>query len=108
MYEEILTIIAGLAGLGGFISILVNILKLIGIVKDGTSGTWFQTLNLIVFVVVGVIYILQVQMDWSQIDEWLKMLTLFAGFIIQIFTGQQTYKLTKGAPLVGFRYSDKN
>lgn len=104
MYEEILTILGGLAGLGGFISIMVNILKLVGVAKDGTGGVWFQALNLIAFLAVGVVYLSQAKVDWTQIDEWLKVLTLVAGFVVQIFTGQKTYSLTEGAPLIGYRH----
>ena len=45
MLENILMIIAGLAGLGAFVSILINVLKKIGIIKDGQSEQWYQGIN---------------------------------------------------------------
>ena len=41
MLEEILAIIAGMAGLGAFVSMLINLLKAIGLVQDGQADKAF-------------------------------------------------------------------
>jgi len=107
MLEEILLIIAGLAGLGGFVSILINLLKLIGLIKDGQSNVWYQSISLIIFVAVAVVYFIKAPVDWATVDGWLKLLTSVLGFVVQILGGQLTYTALKGAPVVGFSYSEK-
>lgn len=105
MLEEILAIIAGLAGLGGFISILVNVLKQLKIVKDGQAEIWFQIFNLVVFVAVAVVYFLQIEIDWNIVDEWLKLFTFLLGYVIQILGGKLMHETIKGTPVIGYSYS---
>ena len=107
MLEDILRLLAGLAGLGGLISVLVNLLKAIGLVKDGTSEQWVQGFNLIAFIAVAVVYFMKVQVDWAQIDGWLEVLATFIGFVVQLFGSKVTYAVTRGAPVIGFSYSNK-
>lgn len=106
-YTQIVNTLLGLAGLGALISILVNVLKVIGIVKDGYSELWYKGLNLLAFVGVAVVYLLEVEVDWSQVDEWLKMLAGLLGLVVQIFGGKITYNTIKGTPFIGFSYTDK-
>ena len=42
MLEEILKLIAGMAGLGAFTSMLINLLKVAGLVKDGQADKAFK------------------------------------------------------------------
>ena len=108
MLEEIMLLLAGLAGLGGLISVLVNLLKAIGVVKDGTSERWVQGFNLLAFVAVAIVYFTKIQVDWAQIDGWLEVLATFIGFVVQLFGSKVTYAVTRGAPVVGFSYSKQN
>ena len=108
MLEDILGLLAGLAGLGGLISVLVNLLKAIGLVKDGTSEQWVQGFNLVAFIAVAVVYFMKVQVDWAQIDGWLGVLATFIGFVVQLFGTKVTYAVTRGAPVIGFSYSKQN
>ena len=48
MLEEIVMIIAGMAGLGAFTSMLINLLKAIGLIKDGQGDKAFKIADLIV------------------------------------------------------------
>lgn len=107
MLEEIFRLLAGLAGLGGLISVLVNLLKAIGLVKDGTSEQWVQGFNLVAFVAVAVIYFAKIQIDWTQLDGWLTVLATFIGFVVQLLSSKVTYSVTKGSPVIGFSYSNK-
>jgi len=104
MLENILMIVAGLAGLGAFVSILINVLKKIGLIKDGQSEQWYQGISLFVFLAVAVTYFLKVPIVWSDVNEWLKLLTFVLGYVIQILGGQLTYNTIKGTPLLGFSY----
>jgi len=107
MTEDILALLAGLAGLGGFISILVNVLKSIGVVKDGTSETWVRALNLLSFVAVAVVYFMKVQVEWSLVNGFLVLGSTLLGMILQLFTSTLTYAQVKGIPVIGFSYSEQ-
>lgn len=107
MLDDILLLVAGLSGLGGLVSIIVNILKLVGVVKDGASETWFQILNLLAFIGVAVVYFMRIEVNWGQVDNWLMLLAAFLGYIAQIMSGKLTYKTIGGkAPVIGYSYSE--
>jgi len=107
MLEEILAIIAGMAGLGAFVSMLINLLKAIGLVQDGQADKAFKVADLIVFVAVMVVYLVKVQVDWAQVDEWLVLLTALLGYVVSVFSGEFTHETIKGTPLIGYSYSEK-
>ena len=106
MLEEILMIIAGMAGLGAFVSMLINLLKAIGLVKDGQSEKAFKIADLVVFVVVMVLHLTRMPIDWAQVDQWLILLTALLGYVVSVFSGEFTHETIKGTPLVGYSYSE--
>ena len=107
MLEEILKLIAGMAGLGAFTSMLINLLKVMGLVKDGQADKAFKIADLIVFVVVTAIYLTKTPVDWTQVDEWLVLLTALLGYVVSVFSGEFTHDTIKGTPLIGYSYSEK-
>lgn len=107
MLEEILKLIAGMAGLGAFVSMLINLLKAVGLVKDGQADKAFKIADLIVFVIVMVIYLTKTPVDWAQVDEWLVLLTALLGYVVSVFSGEFTHDTIKGTPLIGYSYSEK-
>ena len=107
MLEEILKLIAGMAGLGAFTSMLINLLKAVGLVKDGQADKAFKIADLVVFVVVMVVYLVKVPVDWTQVDQWLVLLTALLGYVVSVFSGEFTHDTIKGTPLIGYSYSEK-
>jgi hypothetical protein len=107
MLEEIVMIIAGMAGLGAFTSMLINLLKAIGLIKDGQGDKAFKIADLVVFVAVAVVYLLKMQVDWAQVNEWLVLLTALLGYVVSVFSGEFTHDTIKGTPLIGYSYSEK-
>ena len=107
MLEEILKIIAGMAGLGAFTSMLINFLKAVGLVKDGQAEKAFKIADLVIFVAVTVIYLVRVQVDWAQVDQWLVLLTALLGYVVSVFSGEITHNTIKGTPLIGYSFSQK-
>ena len=108
MLEEILRLLAGLAGLGGLVSVLVNLLKRVGLVKDGTSEQWVQGINLVAFVAVSIVYFLNVEVDWTQVDGLLTFAAAFLGYVVQMLGSKATYSVAKGAPVIGYSYSSNS
>ena len=107
MLEEILKLIAGMAGLGAFTSMLINLLKVAGLVKDGQSEEAFKIADLVIFVIVAIIYLTKTPIDWAQVDEWLVLLTALLGYVVSVFSGEITHDTIKGTPLIGYSYSEK-
>ena len=106
MIDNVLAILAGLGGLGSLISMLVNVLKTINVVKDGTSQQWVQGLNLLAFVVVSVVYLFNVQVNWDTVNVMIGFCVTLLGFVVQLFASKATYSVTKGLPVVGYSHSD--
>lgn len=106
MVDNVLSLLAGLAGLGSLISVLVNLLKIVGVVKDGTSDRWVQGLNLVAFVAVSIVYFMNFQVDWGQIDSILMFLATFFGFVVQMLGSRVTYTNLRGTPVIGHSYSE--
>ena len=107
MLENILLILSGLAGLGGFVMIVVNLLKCVGLISDGDSDKWYKILNLGAFTAVAGLYLANVPLDWALVDSWIVLLAAFLGYFLEIFAGQVGYKLLKGTPVIGFSFESK-
>jgi hypothetical protein len=105
MYDNILAIIASLAGLGSFISVLVNLLKAIGVVKDGTADKWYEGISLGAFAIVAVVYFMRADVDWTTIDAWLQSLASLIGLVVQLVSGRITYEVFRGMPLIGYSHT---
>jgi hypothetical protein len=99
----------GLVGVAGVITVLVNLLKLIGWVADGTSDTWIAVLNLVAFVTLAAIKVFNPQITTAILDEQaarLATLGVFAlGYLTQIIGSKQIYKLIRGLPIIGKTFS---
>ena len=107
MTENILGLLAGLAGLGGLVSVLVNILKQLGVVQDGTSKQWVQGINLVAFIAVSVVYFLKVPTDWVAVNGVLVFATTFLGFVTQLLGSQVTFSVVKGMPIIGYIFPEE-
>lgn len=107
MLNEIALILAGLAGLGAFISMITSVLKQIGVIKDGYGEMWYQGISLLVFIAVAVVYLLKVPVSWGEVNGWLELFTFVLGYIVQLLGGQLAYNTMKGTPIIGFSF-EKN
>ncbi len=105
MVTEILAIIAGLTALGAVISMLVNVLKMVGVVKDGQAELWVQGANLLVFVAVAVVYFLKTPVDWSHVNGILELIGVVLGYLVQLLGSKITYPLVKHTPVIGYSHS---
>lgn len=106
MIETVLTLLAGLGGLGSLISMAVNLLKRFGVVQDGTSDTWVQGMNLAAFVAIATVYLFNVPVDWGTVDRVLVFLATFLGFVLQLLGSKVTYSVVKGTPGIGYSFPE--
>ena len=114
--EGLLSLVEQLAVLGGFaalISVLINVLKTFGVVKDGQAGTWSAGLNLAGLVALFVTGIVAPEFDVSGLDTSIaqvaEILSLLFAFIVQnwISKGTHTVFSSGQVPVIGRSFSDE-
>lgn len=104
---DILAVIGILAGAGAFVSMLVSLLKLLKVIKDGDSGKVAKIFDLIIFAAVAVIYFMKIEVDWSNINAYFLLAAYAVGLVAQIFSSEVSYKALKGTPVVGYTFPDQ-
>lgn len=114
LLNVMVTIILGFAvlvGVSKLIAALVNILKLLHIVKDDTAGKWAAGLNLVAFIALVAFGVFRPDLAMSILDGYagqIAMIILFVlGFITQITGSKLAHDQLKaaGVPLIGKSYS---
>jgi hypothetical protein len=107
MLNEVLQIFSGLAGLGALISMLVNVGKAVGWVKDGMGEKVFKVLNLVGFIAVAIVYIFVGDFDWGGLDSIFQLLATVLAFVVQNLMGKVAYFAIRGTPVLGYSHEDK-
>lgn len=98
---------ASLAGVSGLVAVLVQVLKLAGVVKDDTAGKWAAGFNLVAFLVLVYFGVFQPQIALEVIDGYAAQIGVVAlfvlGFVTQMTVSKPTYNAFKAAsvPLLG-------
>ena len=105
IFDFVLVMFAGLAGFPAFVTVLVNVLKEFGIVKDGDAPKWVAGFNVTGLVALLVIVAIVPAFDVPNLDKSLmglaNFLTLVLGFVIQMGVSKFSYAQVKGLPVVG-------
>jgi hypothetical protein len=105
---------ASLVGVSKLVAALVNLLKLTGLVKDGTANKWAAGMNLVAFITLVLLGVFRPDLTMSILDGFagqIAMVILFVlGFIVQITGSQSTHDALKAArvPLLGASFSGKD
>lgn len=88
-----------LVGVAALIAALINILKVVGVVKDGTAGQWSAILNLVAFFALVYFAVFQPQIAMEVLDGYagkIAMVLIFVlGYVIQIFTSPAVHTQLK-------------
>lgn len=110
MFGEILIQFAALAGFAALASIIINALKLFGVVKDGTADKWVAGVN---FVGVMTLYALRLfvpSFDVTAADGAMQEMALVGSYVLSfvgmLLTSKLTYVGTKGLPVIGTSNSE--
>jgi len=110
MFEEIVLLVGSLLGFAALVSIIVNVLKYFGVVKDGTSDKWVAGFNLVAVIALYVTRLFIPDFDPVPIDTILGEVAVVAGylftFVVMIFGSKFTYENLKHLPVVGKTFSD--
>lgn len=104
--DDLTTLLMSLAGVIALITFLVNLGKMIGLVKDGTGETWSKALHLIALVGLFVLGEFFPDVDIWKIDEFAAQLASIGIAILALipasFWGsEKIYALVRGLPLIG-------
>lgn len=102
---------ASLVGVSKLIAAVINLLKTIGVVKDGTSAKWAAALNLLAFIALVLLGVFRPDLTMELLDGYagqIAAILLFVlGFISQIVGSQSAHESLSNAriPLIGKSYS---
>ena len=109
-FQNLVTQWLGLVGIAAVISVIINILKLAGVVKDGTAQTWSAGLNLLGLVVLFALKIFRPDVDLAGIDEQAAAIANVAmviiGYITQLLSSKLAHLALKSVPVIGASFSE--
>jgi len=105
MFENIVMEIGLLLGFAAFVSLLINVLKFFGVVKDGTADKWVGGFNLLGVLALFAVRIFIPDFDPLPIDSVLGTIAAVGSFVLSyvvtIWGSKITYKAVKGLPVIG-------
>lgn len=105
MFESILLEFVGLLGFAAFVSLLINVLKWAGVVKDGTADKWVAGFNLVGVLALYITRLFVPNFDPLSIDSALAEAAVVGGyiftFVVMVFGSKLTYAAVRGLPIIG-------
>lgn len=105
MFENVLVEFATLAGFAALVTVIVNVLKFFGVVKDGTADKWVAGFNLVGFIALYVVRHIIPDFNPIPIDSTMGEIALVGGYVLSYVTmllgSKLTYVAVKGLPFIG-------
>lgn len=105
MFENVLLEFSALIGFAALVSFIVNILKVFGVVKDGTADKWVAGFNLAGVLILYAVRLFVPDLNILPVDSILGEIAVVGGVIFSYITmllgSKLTYYAAKGLPLVG-------
>lgn len=109
-FSALLGQFTALAGVGALIAALVNTLKKFGVVKDGDAMTWATGLNLVGIVALYLLRVFAPSVDVGGVDSLAQsiaeILVLVVGVVLQLGLTRGANAILKGAPVIGYSYTE--
>lgn len=109
MLDQLLAQLAALGGLAVLIAWLVNLLKIVGIVKDGTAQTWTAGFNLVALALLWAARIWYPGLDVEGLDEALQAVLVVAlpvlNWLVSLLISKLTHAAFRDVPWIGKSYS---
>lgn len=111
--NSVVTLFLSLGGFAALVSMLVNVGKWFGIVKDGSAEAWIKMINLAGLVAVGVVMVFFPDFDFLGLDAILGSLAALLGLLFPLFlpgmnlVSKFTYEFVKYTPLIGKSFSGR-
>lgn len=107
-FQDLFILWGSLAGVAALIALVINVLKMAGAVKDGTSQTWSAGLNLLGMVALFVLRIVKPDLDIAGVDAqvmaFANVAAVVLGYVIQLLSSKLTHIAITGVPVIGKSY----
>ena len=107
--EDLLLVWGGLAGFAALIALIVNILKAVGVVKDGQAQNWSAGLNLLGLAGILAVNVYVPDYDVAGLDtsvaKFVEVGVVVLSYVVQLLSSKVTHTALRGVPLVGKTYS---
>lgn len=108
--DVVLVIAAGMLGFQTLVSLLIDVLKYIGAIRDGNAGKWSAGLNLLGLAGIAVALALNPNFNFPKLDAQLLIIAQFGSllfaYIVQIAGSRQVHLFTtKGLGVWRFSFS---
>jgi hypothetical protein len=105
MFDSLVVQWGTLLGFAALIAVLINILKLAGVVKDDTAHIWSAALNLAGLVALFLAKVFSPDLDVPGLDqqaaEFANVMTVIVAYISQLLSSKLTHFAIKGVPFFG-------
>jgi len=105
MFDQVLIEFGALVGFAALVSVIVNILKVVGVVQDGTADKWVAGFDLAGVIALLVIRIWFPDIQITPIDNAMGQVAVVGSYIlsyvVMLLGSKLTYVATKGLPLIG-------
>lgn len=86
--EQIIAVVGALVGWPALVALVIDILKYLRVVEDGTAGKWNLGFNLAAFVIVGIAIGFFPNIDIAGVDkillEYVKLAAYIFALVVQI------------------------
>ena len=109
MLEQVIMKVAALVGFAMLITLLINVAKFIGWVKEGQADKVSAGANLILILIVYGFRLFRPDFDFAAVDPIVQEVatvgTLVFTYILQLFGSQLTHSTVRGLPIVGKSFS---
>ena len=108
--DQVLKIASILVGVASLISLVVNVLKWVGVVNDGTAGKWQAALNLGILIAISGLLRINPAFDFGKLDaqaaELARVIGVVFFYVTQIITSKSVHaSVTHGLGIKPFSYS---
>lgn len=108
-FESLLATFSTLAGASALIALLVNVLKALGVVQDGTAPVWSAGFNLLALIGLYLFQVVQPEFDPAAVDAVLAQVAQIGAAILalamQLWGSKLTHAAVRGIPLLGTSFS---
>ena len=108
-FQSMIQQFGALAGVAALITIIVNVLKQFGVVKDGTAQNWVAGLNLAGLAALISLRVFMPDVDIAALDSQAAqiavLLAVVAAYISEMGLSKLTHKLLSGVPAIGKSFS---
>lgn len=108
-FEALVVQYGSLVGVAAVIAVVINLLKVFGLVKDGQAPIYSTGLNVLCLAVLFALQIFAPEVDVAGVDataaKFAEAAMVVIGFFVQIGGAKLVHSLLKGVPLVGKSHS---